>query len=124
MHRERIAAVLVLLPMAVIVAAIGWFGWASDHLFGGRDTVVFDLTGVASAGVWTVRPVNGLNYWWRSFEPATLYVTEGDEVVINLRSADVFHRFYLPSFSVGPVAIEPGHTVMVRFKAERHGVFQ
>jgi len=124
MHRERIAAVLVLLPMAVIVAAIGWFGWASDHLFGGRDTVVFDLTGVASAGVWTVRPVNGLNYWWRSFEPATLYVTEGDEVVINLRSADVFHRFYLPSFSVGPVAVEPGHTVTVRFKAERHGVFQ
>jgi mono/diheme cytochrome c family protein/plastocyanin len=124
MHRERIAAVLVLLPMTAMVAAIVWFGWASDRVFGARDTVEFDLTGVASAGVWAQGPVNGLNYWWRSFEPATLYVTEGDEVVINLRSADVFHRFYLPAFSVGPVAIEPGHTVTVRFKAERHGVFQ
>jgi len=124
MNRERIAAVLVLLPMAAIFAAIVWFGWASNRLFGERDTVVFNLTGIASAGVWTTSPVNGLNYWWRSFQPATLYVTEGDEVVINLRSADVFHRFYLPSFSVGPVAIEPGHTVTVRFKAERHGVFQ
>lgn len=124
MNRETIATVLVLLPITVMVATISWFGWASDRVFGAGDTVVFDLTGVASAGVWTLGPVNGLNYWWRNFEPATLYVTEGDEVVINLRSADVFHRFYLPAFSVGPAAIEPGHTVTIRFKADRHGVFQ
>ena len=124
MIKERIAAILVLLPMAAVTAAVAWFGWSSDRAPRSGDTVIFNLTGVGADGVWTTKPVNGLNYWWQSFEPATLYVTEGDEVVINLRSADVFHRFYLPAFSVGPAAIEPGHTVTVRFKADRHGVYQ
>jgi len=44
--------------------------------------------------------------------------------VIHLRSGDVFHRFYLPTFAVGPVGVEPGHTVTVRFTADRRGVFQ
>ena len=124
MIKERIAALLVLLPMAAVTAAVAWFGWSSDRAPRSGDTVIFNLTGVGADGVWTTKPVNGLNYWWQSFEPATLYVTEGDEVVINLRSADVFHRFYLPAFSVGPAAIEPGHTVTVRFKADRYGVYQ
>jgi mono/diheme cytochrome c family protein len=123
-NRERLAAALVILPMMAIVSAIAWFGWLSERVLGAEDIVVFDLTGVASAGVWTLGPVTGLNYWWRDFQPATLQVTEGDEVVIHLRSADVFHRFYLPAFSVGPVAIEPGHTVTVRFTADRAGVYQ
>ncbi len=124
MIKERIAALLVLLPMAAVTAAVAWFGWSSDAAPEGRKTVVFNLTGVASAGVWTVQPVNGLTYWWKRYEPATLYVEEGDEVVIHLRSGDVFHRFYLPTFAVGPVGVEPGHTVTVRFTADRRGVFQ
>ena len=124
MNKERLAALLVFLPMAAMTATIAWFGWSSEHDPAGRDTVVFNLTGVASAGVWTLQPVNGLNYWWRRYEPATLYVEEGDEVVIHLRSGDVFHRFYFPAFSVGPVGVEPGHTVTVRFTASRSGVFQ
>ena len=84
--------------MAAVTAAVAWFGWSSDRAPRSGDTVIFNLTGVGADGVWTTEPVNGLNYWWQSFEPATLYVTEGDEVVINLRSADVFHRFYLPAF--------------------------
>jgi len=124
MNKERLAALLVLLPMAAVTATVAWFGWSSEHDPAGRDTVVFNLTGVASAGVWTLQPVNGLNYWWKRYEPATLYVEEGDEVVIHLRSGDVFHRFYLPAFAVGPVGVEPGHTVTVRFTASRSGVFQ
>jgi len=124
MMKERIAALLVILPMVAVAAVIAWFGWASDLVSGNPNTVVFNLTGVAADGVWTLEPVNGLNYWWKRFEPATLYVSEGDEVVINLRSGDVFHRFYFPAFSVGPVGVEPGHTVTVRFTADRKGVFQ
>ena len=87
-------------------------------------TVVFNLTGVAADGVWTLSDVNGLNYWWRHFEPATLHVTEGDLVEINLRSADLVHCFYLPEFEVGPLDIEPGHSRKVVFRASRAGVFQ
>jgi len=124
MSRERIATLLVVLPMVAVAAVIAWFGWAKDLGNDGPKVVVFDLTGVGADGVWTLAPVNGLNYWWRRFEPATLNVEEGDEVVVHLRSADVFHRFYLPAFSVGPVGVEPGHTVTIRFTADRSGVFQ
>jgi hypothetical protein len=124
MLKERIAVLLVILPMAGVAAAVGWIGWSSHRDHDRNDAVVFNLTGVASAGVWTLQPVNGLNYWWRRYEPAILYVEEGDEVVIHLRSGDVFHRFYLPAFAVGPVGVEPGHTATIRFTADRRGVFQ
>ena len=51
MNSERLAAALVILPMVAIVTAIAWFGWLSERVFGAQETVVFDLTGVASAGV-------------------------------------------------------------------------
>jgi hypothetical protein len=124
MLKERTAILLVILPMVGVSAVVGWFGWSSHSDHDRTNAVVFNLTGVAAAGVWTLQPVNGLNYWWRRYEPAILYVEEGDEVVIHLRSGDVFHRFYLPAFAVGPVGVEPGHTVTIRFTADRRGVFQ
>lgn len=124
MLKERTAILLVILPMVGVAVAVGWFGWSSHSDRERTNAVVFNLTGVAAAGVWTLQPVNGLNYWWRRYEPAILYVEEGDEVVIHLRSGDVFHRFYLPAFAVGPVDVEPGHTVTIRFTADRRGVFQ
>lgn len=124
MLRERTAALLVLLPILAVAAALTLIGWSEDREAVDGNTVVFDLTGVGADGVWTTETVSGLNYWWKHFEPATLFVSEGDEVVIHLRSSDVFHRFYLPAFAVGPVGVEPGHTVTVRFTADRRGVFQ
>lgn len=124
MSREHLAVVLVVLPMVVVSAVTGWWAWRHRSRVDDRGAVVFNLTGVASDGVWTRSAVNGLNYWWRDFEPATLYVRTGDEVVIHLRSADVYHRFYIPAFEVGPVAVEPGHVETVRFTADRPGVYQ
>ena len=49
MIKERIAALLVLLPMAAVTAAVAWFGWSSDRAPRSGDTVIFNLTGVASA---------------------------------------------------------------------------
>ena len=124
MITERTAILLVVLPMTAIVVVTAWLGWASHGAGDDRGAVVFNLTGIATEGVWTLSSVNGFNYWWRRFEPATLFVNTGDEVVLHLRSADVLHRFYLPEFSVGPVDVEPGHTVTLRFTADRTGVFQ
>ena len=119
--RERVASIAVAVTIVAIVGAVAWgsgaFGYPDDRF-------AFNLTGVGSVGRWTLEPVNGLNYWWKDFAPATIFVETGDEVVIHLRSADVFHRFYIPEFSVGPVDVEPGHTVTVRFKASHKGVFQ
>jgi len=124
MKQETIAALLVLLSIVAVGVAVAWYGSAAVPGAGEPGVVVFNLTGVASSGVWTLDEVNGLNYWWKRFEPATLQVEEGDEVVINLYSADLFHRFYVPAFSVGPVDVEPGHMATVRFTASRSGVFQ
>lgn len=119
--RERLAAIVVAAGVVAIITAVAWstgtFGYPDD----GRT---FNLTGVGARGRWTLEPVNGLNYWWRDFAPATLFVETGEDVVLHLRSADVFHRLYIPEFSVGPVDVEPGHTETVRFTADRQGVFQ
>ena len=119
--KGRLAAIAV---VALAAAIFGGVAWSSGALGYRRDARTFDLTGVGAAGVWTLEPVNGINGWWKDFPPATLFVRTGDEIVIHLRSADVFHRFYLPEFSVGPVEVDPGHTATVRFVASRKGVFQ
>ncbi len=124
MRRERTAALLVLLSIVSVGAAVAWYGHAAVPGVHEPGVVVFNLTGVSSEGVWTLESVNGLNYWWKRFRPATLRVEEGDEVLLNLHSADLFHRFYIPAFGVGPVDVEPGHMATVRFTASRGGVFQ
>lgn len=124
MNVERVARIAVLVPLLVVASAVAWYGRVSVPGAGEPDVVVFNLTGVGEDGVWTLEEVNGLNYWWKRFEPATLTVDQGDEVVVNLRSADLFHCFYIPDFEVGPVDVEPGHMVTVRFTATRAGVYQ
>lgn len=118
---SRLPSLAVMLTLLATVAAVAWWGGA----LGWRaEPRTFNLTGVGSLGRWTLEPVTGLTYAWKDFAPATLFVETGDDVVIHLRSADVFHRFYLPEFAVGPVDVEPGHTATVRFRASRAGVFQ
>jgi plastocyanin/mono/diheme cytochrome c family protein len=124
MFKERLAMLAVVVPMLAIGAIVLWYGPATavNHDLPGEKT--FNLTGVAADGVWTLSDVNGLNYWWRKFQPATIFVDEGDWVELNLRSADLVHCFYIPEFSVGPVDVEPGHSRRVRFRASKAGVYQ
>ena len=123
MFRERISSSILVITMVLVIGSIAWSARAlTTHRV--QNTTVFNLTGVGASGVWTLEPVSGLNYWWKTFQPATLFVTTGDEVVVHLRSADVFHRFYLPEFGIGPVDVEPGHTTTVRFTATHSGVVQ
>jgi len=124
MRVERLATLLVVTPMTLLAVAIAWYGRGTHPAGGDAGAAVFHLTGVASRGVWTLDDVNGLNYWWKDFQPAVLNVRVGDQVVIHLRSADLLHRFYVPAFAVGPVDVQPGHLVTVRFTASRAGVYQ
>lgn len=122
--KEILATVSVLATLAVVPALVAWH--QNDAILGQYPSgaKVLTLTGVGKDGVWTLEKVDGGNYWWKTYEPATLYFEEGDQVVLRLQSADVTHRFYVPGLNVGPVDVEPGHTEEVRFQVKAAGTYE
>lgn len=87
------------------------------------NTPVIHLTGVMKSGVWTNQEVNGLNYWWETFHPATITLREDEEVILRLTSSDGTHSFYIPELDIGPIQVEAGYTQDVLLRANRAGVF-
>jgi len=57
------------------------------------------------------------------FEPAVLEVTEGDTVVLTLRSADTIHGLAIKALGVKLVIPKSKEPVSVRFAASRAGTF-
>lgn len=57
------------------------------------------------------------------FEPAVLEVTEGDTVVLAVRSADTTHGLAIKALGVKVVIPKTGQPVQVRFVAGRAGTF-
>lgn len=116
--------------LSVLVAFVGvplFVGrYQQDHVLAEYipKARVVTLTGVAKEGVWTTEQVDGHTYWRKTFAPATLYLEEGEDVVLRLQSADVHHRFYVPGLNVGPIEVEPGHTEVVRFQARSAGTYR
>jgi mono/diheme cytochrome c family protein/plastocyanin len=86
-------------------------------------TPVVRLTGVMKDGVWTDEDVNGLNYWWKTFRPATSVLRQGEEVLLRLSSSDGTHSFYVPELNLGPIQVVSGHTVDVRLRADKPGSY-
>lgn len=58
------------------------------------------------------------------FEPAVLEVTEGDTVVLTVRSADTIHGLTIKALGVKVVAPKTHEPVQVRFEATRAGTFE
>ena len=120
--KEKLAFICVLM---VLVAVPGLVFVYQDIYRPSRNAErVISITGVGARGAWTLETVNGLNYWWKSFEPATIHIQVNEQVVLRLLSADVFHQFYVPALGIGPLDMEPGYVKEIRFKAEKAGVFQ
>jgi mono/diheme cytochrome c family protein len=120
--KEKLAVICVLM---VLVAVPGLVFVYQDIYRPSRNAErVINITGVGARGAWTLETVNGLNYWWKSFEPATIHIQLNEQVVLRLLSADVFHQFYVPALGIGPLDVEPGYVKEIRFKAEKAGVFQ
>ena len=120
--KEKVAVICVL---SVLAAVPGLVFFYQDIYRPSRYTEkVITVTGVANKGAWTLETVNGLNYWWKSFEAATIHLQLDDRVVFRLQSADVFHQFYVPELGIGPVNVNPGYVREIRFRAEKAGIFQ
>jgi heme/copper-type cytochrome/quinol oxidase subunit 2 len=82
------------------------------------------LTGVADPGVWTEDRVE-VGYRGRAAaSPAQIVLREGEEVHLELRSADVTHAFYSPGLGIGPVEIYPGYLASFRFTAPGPGEYE
>ena len=119
--REKLAIGFVVAVLAAVPALV--YFHQNVRRTGSGTEKVFTITGFAGSGVWTLETVNGLNYWWKSFEPATIHIRLGDAVVFRFRSADVFHQFYVPELGIGPVNVDPGCVREIRFRAEKAGMF-
>jgi len=122
--KEKLAAIGVFIILIAVPSIIGWYQHVRTPAELPSGVKVFYVTGVAVNGAWTLETVCGLNYWWKRFTPMTLNLEVGDEALLIISSADVFHRFYVPALNLGPVDIKPGSIGEVRFRAEEAGVYQ
>lgn len=121
---HELVAVLVVVVVLVGLPAVLWY-WRTSAVPKryGANTKVITLTAVAAGGIWTQEEIVGHNYW-RGTPRRVLEIplTQGDHVVMRLRSADVLHSFAIPLLRLGPVDVPAGHTVVVEFDARRAGV--
>lgn len=127
MNREKLATLSVVLIVILVPAVVLSAIWYREERFLAKHppgVKVFDITGFAESGTFTLDTVNGLNYWWKKFPPMTVHVFVGDQVVLRLKTADIVHQFYVPALNLGPVDIKPGHPVKLEFLAEKPGVYQ
>ena len=86
-------------------------------------TKVITLTAIANGGIWTQEEIVGYNYWRKKPTRAReIPLNQGDHVVMRLRSADLLHSFAIPLLRLGPVDVPAGHTVEMKFDADRPGV--
>ena len=89
---------------------------------------IFTLTGNAQKG-WVLGEVQAndiVSLWQKSgaSKNPVIEVSQGDQVVIKLRSSDVTHGFSLKAYGIYVAkGIKPGKTVFVTFKADKAGTF-
>jgi mono/diheme cytochrome c family protein len=104
---QEFAATLITITTLVGLPALIFRGapWKTTD-----DQPVIHLTALKKSGIWTQSEVNGLTYWWKSFQPRTLVLREGEPVRLRLTSSDVTHSFYVPELFPEPIIVKAGFT--------------
>ena len=95
-----------------------------------RHAIILLLIGASAAAVWA-RQVRGsgdiktidVTASRFQFEPATISVSQGDNVRLRLHSADRSHAFAIKAFRVKALIPKGGETVTVEFVADQAGTF-
>ncbi len=70
----------------------------------------------------SIKEINVTAKQWQ-FDPATIEVSMGDKVKLNVKSMDVTHGFSIPDFNVNLV-LETGKVTTAEFTADKKGEFQ
>ena len=113
---------VVLMLVGLPVSLWRWRNVSLPHQYP-PGTKFITLTATADGGIWTQDPIVGYNYWWRTpTRTEEIPLSQGDHVVIHVRSADVLHSFAIPVMRIGPLDVPAGHTIEVQFDANRPGV--
>ncbi len=124
MKWKEAAGVLVVLFMLVGLPVSLWYWRAISlpHRYPAGAKLI-TLTATADGGIWTQDRIVGYNYWWRKpTRTEEISLSQGDHVVLRVRSADVLHSFAIPILHIGPLDVPAGHTIEVQFDANRPGV--
>ncbi len=124
MKWKEAAGVLVVLLTLVGLPVSLWYWRAISlpHRYP-AGTKLITLTATADGGIWTQDRIVGYNYWWRKpTRTEEINLSQGDHVVLRVRSADVLHSFAIPILHIGPLDVPAGHTIEVPFDANRAGV--
>ena len=122
--KERIAIAVTLSLLVLVPLLAFWYEYGYRRSRYEADMPVIELTGVGSSGTWTLEPVTNLNYWWKRFTPAILYLEMDRKVLLRLRSADVYHQFYVPALNIGPVPVRPGTIQELELQPKTAGQFE
>lgn len=115
---------LVLVTVVAVPAGI----WAyQTQIVNARypaEAEVIDLTAHGGLGLWTRDFVYSANYWGKFVERTNnIRVSEGDLIVLRLRSADVVHGFAIPGLDINAGLVKPGKVNRVKFRADKPGAF-
>ncbi len=121
-HNWQEALGIATVVMILAGLPVTLWAWRHHRMHDASGAKVIALTAVSDPGIWTRDDIAGWNYWWRTPRPVDdIPMQQGDTVLLQLRSVDVLHSFAIPLLHVGPVEVPSGHTVEVRFKADRAG---
>jgi len=124
--------VVFLFLLIIVITGVPLGIWAYDRQVWQkkvpRGAKEFTLTGHAQRG-WLrgeVRAYDAVSLWKEKgpIERPVIEVSQGDLVVLKLRSSDVIHGFSLKDFGVFITdGIQPGKTTIVSFRADKAGTF-
>lgn len=113
-HNTTLEVVWTLVPL-ILVLIMFWLGW-KDYLKQEavpENAYTIDVT--AQMWIWSFKYPNGK-------QTDTLYVPVDTDIVLNLRSSDVNHAFYVPKFRIKK-DVYPNQTRKLWFNANELGSF-
>ena len=79
--KEKFAVICVVVVLAAVPVLV--FVYQGVYRPSRCSERVIDITGVGARGAWTLETVRGLNYWWKSFEPATIHIRLNEQVLLH-----------------------------------------
>lgn len=99
----------------ILVSFMFYFGWTDWKMLKNPPKNTFNITSTARMWSWSFKYPNNT-------VTDTLYVPINKPVKIDLKSADVIHSLYIPSFRVKQDVV-PGNSNFLWFIAEKEGTY-